>query len=739
MPPTAQAGTSPVPYAYSALPLTVPLNGSASTPGSGASSITECVWELKSAPPGATASISSPTSLAGAALQTDRSGTHIVRLRVKNNLNQWSVGANAGDVNAGWPAAWETMPSSVIKIEVKEPNTGLVIKGEGEHGYIGKDYAWCKEVDRLRGQVNANTSGVAAGVVWIQAVAGDAEADGTPARPFNPTSAAAKTNPYTGLAFVGPWQQAQVALLDATLPDRRPRTIVALGGIYDEDVNISVEGALVDEEAFYDAAIPQWMVYANGVVSFETDRKFSFSVTTPAGDGIALAALTIAPYIGGLDTTGFVLANTDTNALGIGAAADAQAIVYLTNVTANVGVKTLLTSAGVTFRKCSGDVLLPSAGAMFDEHSAESVEVLAVRRADRSTLGDVTVSVSAGTGYYGCNIDSFTGPANSAKFDVHTAATFEASSGVFSGGAGKGDYLKIGGKLVANAGLEILAFGTMDIGADGPLLVTGQYINLSSFEGTVVVHSATRLIADAAEDVLIYSTGGTLINTIGEGDTEIRAVDGTVRLNSINEKIEMVAADEIQAKPGHIPGQTWNSAFVVDGQVLATIGDAAHGNKGRAVLCLVSEVVELPTESTSPETLWFWNIPANALAQHGSTIRGHVIAKTAANANADKTLRFKVGATAIATRESPTNDGFIRLDFEIVSEGDNEQLAHGEGKDSGGASDAPILVGLVAVDTAPITLSVEGETPTAIGDVILRRIYIECAFPPKAADVVFEG
>lgn len=131
MPPTAIAGTPPAPYPFSALSptLVVNLNGTGSTPGPGAASITEWSWALKK-PPGSSAALSLATTSAPT-LTIDRPGTFIVWLRVKNNLGQWSAAAT------DFTKAWSDAPDSLILISVETENLSLVIPGLGERTVEG--------------------------------------------------------------------------------------------------------------------------------------------------------------------------------------------------------------------------------------------------------------------------------------------------------------------------------------------------------------------------------------------------------------------------------------------------------------------------------------------------------------------------------------------------------------------------------------------------------------------------
>jgi len=708
--PVAIVVYSDTPIAATSLPSSRTFSASTSTPGTGAASIVGYQWYLLDKPPGSTSSLLNDTSVTCTLQDIDLPGSYRLFCVVEDDEGALSAEEPQPVQSGSAPYSFSVPPTSAFAVVTALTRyAGLKKVAYGELQWL-ESGLWpvVDAVDILHRDVKNAGSGQPEGVVFITSGDGEVDANGSPARPFNPASAVAA-------GFTGPWQQAQAALLNLELVDRRPLTIVAMGGIYDEDVDITVEGVLYDEEALYELDAPQWCIFTAGLVSFDAARKFSFSVTTPAGDGIALAALTIAPYIGGLDTTGFVLANTDTNALGIGAAADAQAIVYLTNVTANVGVKTLLTSAGVTFRKCSGDVLLPSAGAIFDEHSAESVEVLAVRRADRSTLGDVTVSVSAGTGYYGCNIDSFTGPANSAKFDVHTAATFEALSGVFSGGASRTDYLKIGGWVESNGPMTIVSGQNMEMFATNGLTVETPYAPGAPSAAATIKTTGTNaglLLAtegaDAAIAVLAVD-GDITVATSGAGkELELRApvVDvvattGEVKLRSTGNQVYALAR-VYNRVGGHVSG---DGSFL---RRVATIVDAWGG--GTATPGLVAA------------DLYTYDLPANALAEFGSTLKIQVTAGVVDDASS---IEVYFGATKINEYVMVGGSSApLTLNSIVTRTGPTSQVASGTKTDH--------LTTISNYQSTPtetlsgaVQIRVVGTSPSLAGNASVQQVLIE--------------
>jgi hypothetical protein len=153
MPPTAHAGTPPAALPFTALPANLPLDGSASTPGDGASSIVAWEWNVKSKPTGSAATVTDGSTPNPVLSGRDKPGTYIVWLRTQNNLGQWSSGATDADFHAAWVA----MPDSILIIEVTMQHSGLKIPGDGEHEYFEKYEALYLEVDRLRGQVNLIT------------------------------------------------------------------------------------------------------------------------------------------------------------------------------------------------------------------------------------------------------------------------------------------------------------------------------------------------------------------------------------------------------------------------------------------------------------------------------------------------------------------------------------------------------------------------------------------------------
>ncbi|HRE87677.1 MAG TPA: hypothetical protein PK095_00940 [Myxococcota bacterium] len=150
MPPIAHAGTAPAPIPFVALPVDIPLNGSASTPGVGATEILEWEWQLRSKPTGSSASLPGTSTPNPTLSGVDRAGANVIWLRVRNDVGEWS----APDTDAAFHEAWISMPSSIVIIDVALRHSGLLIPGEGEHAYKAKYEALYGEVDRLRGQMN---------------------------------------------------------------------------------------------------------------------------------------------------------------------------------------------------------------------------------------------------------------------------------------------------------------------------------------------------------------------------------------------------------------------------------------------------------------------------------------------------------------------------------------------------------------------------------------------------------
>ncbi len=551
MPPTAHAGTAPAAYNFAALPVNVPLNGTASTVGAGAASIDEWVWALKARPTGSTATIVGGSTPTPVLTGMDKPGGYVIWLRVRNNLNEWSAGVSAGDDGGDFPDAWSVMPTSIIVVEAKTANLDLVIKAESEHEYWEKDEAWFLAVDALKAQSDSTTFPVSPYTKWVQAHDGEEDADGSMARPFNPLSAAAE-------GYNGPWDQAIAALsvLDVSDEPRAGLTIMALGGVYNENVAILL------------AKVP-WTIIKLGDVVFNGANSITYTADVTAN-------LLASPHLT-IDGPGSFVA-TGAWAFGNPSAEAWQITVRGPAVIGPVSVSgSFLTgpAADLEYATFTGTVNVPNLSLSHLEWTQfpSALTCKNVQRAINCKFDDVTVTQAATVGeggFFSCAWVSaavFDGPAGSAKFDPVTAGLFAQALCTYAGAATDEDTLYVGNVVQAdemlvrsNAGL-ILEATTADLrgsalAGDVDFLArgAGNFAKYASEDGDVWLdqNGATRKVdIDAEGDLDVDVDGDASIEADGALVLAAGVLAGTASLtgHTIQVSAPTVTSD-IEAQAG---------------------------------------------------------------------------------------------------------------------------------------------------------------------------------------------
>lgn len=229
----AHAGAPPDPIPFSALPTTVPLDFTSSTPGAG--SIVEYKSRIKSAPDGHGATISNTAAGAPTLQGIDKPGTYIVEVNVRDSVDGWAFDDAHPD------RVPYSMPTALIHIVVETENLGLQkpalheatmddhplfpLLDVGDEGYTS---AW-RKMDALFDAVDALAASATKKYVtrYAKPGAGPIDADGSEGNPFNATSAADG-------GFAGPAMQAWAALDGIAGNYDAGRTLVLYGGVYTE-------------------------------------------------------------------------------------------------------------------------------------------------------------------------------------------------------------------------------------------------------------------------------------------------------------------------------------------------------------------------------------------------------------------------------------------------------------------------------------------------------------------------
>ncbi len=551
MPPTAHAGTAPAAYSFAALPVNVPLNGTASTVGAGATSIDEWIWALKAKPTGSTATIVGGSTPTPVLTGMDKPGSYVIWLRVRNDLNEWSAGVSAGDDGGDFPDAWSVMPTSIIVVEAETANLGLVIKAESEHDYWTKDEAWFLALDALKGESDSAVLPVSPRTKWVQAHDGEEDADGSISRPFNPISAAAE-------GYSGPWDQAIAALvvMDVSDEPRSGLTIVALGGVYNENVAILL------------AQVP-WTIIKLGDVQFNGANSITYTADVTA-NLLASPHLTIDGPGSFVATGAWALGNPSAETWQI--TVKGPAVIGAVSVSGSFLAGPAMDLEYVTF---TGAVNVPNLSMSHLEWAQfpSALTCKNIQRAINCKLDDVTVTQAATVaegGFFSCAWTSaavFDGPAGSAKFDPVTAGLFAQALGTYAGAATDEDTLYVGNVVQADEMLVRSNVGLI-------LEATTADLRGSALAGDVdfLARGAGNFAKYAAEDgdVWLDQNGAARkIDIDAEGDLDVDIADAVTLDAGGTMDFASVGNASLQST-----GTVAISAAVTAGQKLtATTGD----------------------------------------------------------------------------------------------------------------------------------------------------------------------
>ena len=428
-------GDAPTAVEATDLPVTVNLSaatisnfGTTDQNGSAAvgSDITAWAWYLDRPPASAAVLINGTTETPSYVM--DVPGTYQARLRVTNDVGVQSEGFNVRIHPSQSPYRFTAPASAYYVTRAKLPVSSLVPPTAGSRGYATDVQDLFDYVEEL-GSAVATSTGAAPRTKYIQSVAGSASADGSAGAPYNPTSAAANS-------FAGPWAQAIAALqaIDVSADPMNPRTIYALGGGYTENPSI------------LDADAP-WTIIFHGQVNFDTTKTFTYTVVADVNQ-LENPHLRFSPATEG---SYFI-----TPILSIDNPTVSSWYIFARNVSfyrveeggsSQRGPAAYLYDSHVYSTAAFGNIRIAQA------HNCAFHDDLDVRSIGRVThgqfLGNVTVNNAADAdseiarGLVDCAFNSgvvWTGPADTANFDVATIEKFNSAGGTFTGGASTADF-----------------------------------------------------------------------------------------------------------------------------------------------------------------------------------------------------------------------------------------------------------------------------------------------------------
>lgn len=388
---------------------------------------------------------------------------------------------------------------------------GLLEPANGRRGWFAAQGGYWDLVRKVNSITSSGGGGGASQVKgwrWAKATAGDVAADGSAGNPFNITSAAANTNPFTALPFIGPAAQAYVAVLGDG-PSPAGYTIVLLEGEFEENLSFVVDAPLT-------------LLY-QGHVTISEGKSLTFA---PAASVVAQPDLRIGPLYGAFGGQFRMLyeaagpgeyavrlkpSSLSTNYGIYLDGIDVEAIGY----SEDPGPGILGGYGCVIEAKNSHIASIEIADALVAELSnsingSTTLDVFQLGRIVNAALASVTVGHAPDTlnaGIYNSDVSgTFTGPAGSAQFDLVTAARFRAAAGSFAGGAGKADYLHkriVAGNLTVDAeqiisggdlaNMTFFMTGTLDLRAPHVEISAYTDYTVNTDDGGVIEHFAGSL------------------------------------------------------------------------------------------------------------------------------------------------------------------------------------------------------------------------------------------------------
>lgn len=175
-------------------------------------------------------------------------------------------------------------------------------------------------------------------------------------------------------------------------------------------------------------------------------------------------------------------------------------------------------------------------------------------------------------------------------------------------------------------------------------------------------------------------------------------------------------------------------AAILDGSSLNAdrtrlLVNASIGESGQ-VVCRYANAA---TTGTTRQVLDSYVIPANTLGGKTNMLRMKAVIKTAANGN-NKVFTVKFGSVDTFTATRALNNGTIRIFMDFVRTGASTQLWYGEYLSVAGGtswdSEAATQNTTAQTDTSDITLSIDGTTATASGDMTLLFWTLEAMTAP---------
>jgi len=402
---------------------------------------------------------------------------------------------------------------------------GLLLPAVGHRAWfpeVGGYWDLVKKVTTVSAALNNVASVKLQRARFVSSVDGDTDADGSIAKPFNPASAAANTNPFTGLPFVGPLAQAQVALIDIVDMAEDPSqgyTVIVHGGTYNENININASSAKVP-----------WHYIFLDDTQFTNGNTFAYAAAAVA-DQLAAPNLRITCHgtVSNFAHGGFALSNTDST--------------WVLDIDGDLRVAGNVSVSGSFAAGPTAQLDGPTFAGTFNVPNLRLLEVdsttfsgaLTCRdifEAYNSIFASITVSnapTDARSGFFNCGWSAspvFTGPGGSALFDPITRHRFAAASGAYAGGATVADVLFVGALHSNEAQFAIRAEnGDLGLTANVNVIIDGN-------TGYVTIDSAGLTSITAGNELSLTATTGSLYATALAGDAYVTAYEGELWLEA---------------------------------------------------------------------------------------------------------------------------------------------------------------------------------------------------------------
>ena len=526
-------------------PYPVHLDGTAST-ATGPATIASYQWYLD-VPPESAAVLSSATS-ATPSFVMDVPGLYQARLVVTDSNGVESEGFTVHIDPATSPYKFTAPSSAYHAVRMSQALTETIPPTSGAKNVAADERELFFVVEELYGLVQGLASATGAYARYVTMAPGSAAADGSAGLPFNPQSAAAN-------GYDGPVQQA-VAALAALGTDNGdvPRTVVLQGGSYNEDVTITAYGP--------------WRLAPVGRVTFDGANTFTYVAAATAttapwfyvqGDGPDTGLLTFASVVlTGNYASPWNLLWDHVSVSGAGglaqsAAFAATAYAFWTDV-AVIQAATIADVVLYTTERCEFYDTLTTKGLGRAQHPVFK--------------GDVTVTDATDDGIYGASFSgthTWTGSAESAKFDATTLTKFWEAGWAFAGGAHTNDALP----PVWSRRQRGLPLQVTDTGVATTPFVSSLYMDVGVPEGS---HARLRAwvglyLQDATQSCRLQLTvgpvGGTAVVVATHSSVLTGPFTGVVRLET---EVQVTNADATGSISWHytVKGGEVGNPLIVD-------------------------------------------------------------------------------------------------------------------------------------------------------------------------------